>query len=110
MSRAGARASPCSSSSARSSWAPARRSRWARGVGVSSPLSRTAPWIAVALGVDGRLRFTRELSMVIAIDLLIPVSAPRFVIDVEGTSTRIGVFEPLPVALSAGLGLAAQFP
>ena len=79
-------------------------------MGVSSPLSRTAPWIAVALGVDGRLRFTRELSMVIAIDLLIPVSAPRFVIDVEGTSTRIGVFEPLPVALSAGLGLAAQFP
>ncbi len=80
---------------------------WGRGYGVVHPGAGTALSVDVALGVEGRVFFLRELGVVLFAELDVPTLRPSFVLT--GISTT-PVFRANDVAALFGIGVIARIP
>jgi hypothetical protein len=76
-----------------------------RGVRLVGPGDARTPWFAVVVS-PGLAIVPREfVAVVLGLDLLIPVTRPRFVVENAGE-----IFRPQPVGLRGTLGLEFRFP
>lgn len=76
-----------------------------RGVRLVDAGSDRTPWVAVLVSPGLSIAVHKFVAVVIGLDLIVPATRPRFVVDNVGE-----IFRPSPIGLRGSLGLEVRFP
>ncbi len=76
-----------------------------RGVRLIDAGNDRTPWFAVVVSPGLTVAVHELVALVIGIDLLVPATRPRFVVENVGE-----IFRPSPIGLRGTLGLEFRFP
>jgi hypothetical protein len=79
---------------------------WGRGEGVPRVQSGTAPWIALAGGLEARLRIVDALALSVMADLQVPILRSPFELAIDGMPTA--VHTPFEIGGVFGAGLVVE--
>ena len=76
-----------------------------RGVQLANASIARTPWVAIALSPGVAFVPRPFLAIVLGVDLLVPVTRPRFLVN-----SGVEIFRPQPVGFRTSLGLEFRFP